>query len=153
MKNLIPYIIIAILACFIFRQCNNPVIRTEYYTDTIILRDTIHDTIPIPKHIFISRIDTVFLALPSDTALVAVQVPIEQKTYESENYRAIIEGHMPKLLSMEVFPETKYVTNTVINTINKRQRFGIGVQTGYGMSKDGLSPYIGVGISYNIINF
>jgi hypothetical protein len=35
----------------------------------------------------------------------------------------------------------------------KPKRIGIGFQLGYGASKDGLSPYMGVGISYNLFNF
>ena len=35
----------------------------------------------------------------------------------------------------------------------KVKRIGIGVQAGYGIGKNGLTPYIGAGISWNIIRF
>lgn len=35
----------------------------------------------------------------------------------------------------------------------KTKRIGLGAQAGYGVSKNGLTPYIGIGISYNIFNF
>ena len=35
----------------------------------------------------------------------------------------------------------------------KPKKIGIGIQTGYGIGKNGLSPYIGLGLSYNIIQF
>jgi len=35
----------------------------------------------------------------------------------------------------------------------KPLRYGLGVQVGYGITNKGLSPYVGVGISYNIIRF
>jgi len=35
----------------------------------------------------------------------------------------------------------------------KVKRIGIGVQAGYGIGKNGLTPYIGAGISYNIFRF
>lgn len=37
----------------------------------------------------------------------------------------------------------------------KQKRFGVGVQVGYGydIQKNSLSPYVGVGVSYNLFNF
>ena len=35
----------------------------------------------------------------------------------------------------------------------KRPALSIGLQAGYGASKDGVSPYVGIGISYNLISF
>jgi hypothetical protein len=37
--------------------------------------------------------------------------------------------------------------------LKKPTRFGIGAQIGYGVTKDGLSPYAGFGISWNAIRF
>ena len=36
---------------------------------------------------------------------------------------------------------------------HKPTRWGIGLNIGYGVSKDGLSPYVGLGLSRNIIRF
>lgn len=41
----------------------------------------------------------------------------------------------------------------IINIAPKPKRWGIGLQGGYGANKDGLSPFIGVGVSYDIISF
>lgn len=53
-----------------------------------------------------------------------------------------------------------YLTNEVINYKDKiieikpkSKRFGIGFQTGYGVSNERFSTYIGVGISINLIRF
>lgn len=35
-------------------------------------------------------------------------------------------------------------------TMPKIKRIGIGIQTGYGIGSGGITPYIGVGISYNV---
>lgn len=35
----------------------------------------------------------------------------------------------------------------------KQKKWGIGVNAGYGITKSGLSPYIGLGVNYNLINF
>lgn len=148
-----PYIIIAVLLYLTFRQCNNPKVRTERYIDTLIIRDTIRDTLLIPEKVYISRIDTVFLQSATDTVYREVIAPIERKEYKTNDYYAVIEGYRPNLLQMEVYPETKYITQTEVNTIKKKPRFGIGIQAGCGISRNGPSPYIGVGLQYNILTF
>lgn len=35
----------------------------------------------------------------------------------------------------------------------KRKPFGLGLSAGYGVGGQGLSPFIGIGINYNLINF
>ena len=35
-------------------------------------------------------------------------------------------------------------------TVPKQKRLGIGIQGGYGLGAGGLTPYIGVGLSYNL---
>ena len=35
----------------------------------------------------------------------------------------------------------------------KPKKWSIGIQTGYGIGKNGLGPYIGIGLSYNLIRF
>lgn len=40
-----------------------------------------------------------------------------------------------------------------LKELPKQKRFGIGVQVGYGLTEKQLSPYIGVGVSYNILRF
>lgn len=36
---------------------------------------------------------------------------------------------------------------------NKQKKFGIGINIGYGVSKNGLNPYIGIGLNYNLFSF
>jgi len=42
---------------------------------------------------------------------------------------------------------------TAYNKYQKSKPFGIGLQVGYGIGGSGLTPFIGIGISYNIIKF
>lgn len=67
-----------------------------------------------------------------------------------------MSSYRPRLDSVWVFPETRYITTENISVV-PRKRWGIGIQAGYGV---GISsgqvrafPYIGVGISYNIVRF
>lgn len=59
-------------------------------------------------------------------------------------------------LVLDVSDKNPYsVTKVQRNYINlpKQKKFGLGVNAGYGISKSGLSPYIGLGVNYNILNF
>lgn len=41
----------------------------------------------------------------------------------------------------------------IINIKPKTKRFGIGLQTGAAITPDKIQPYVGVGLSYNLIRF
>lgn len=59
-------------------------------------------------------------------------------------------------LILDVSDKNPYsITKSQRSYINlpKQKRFGLGVNAGYGISKSGLSPYIGLGVNYNILNF
>jgi hypothetical protein len=122
-------------------------VRTEYKIDTILVSN------PIPYEVKV--VDTLFLVdslVIRDTILDIIILPIEQKTYKDSNYVAYVSGYTPKLDSISVYNriETKYIT---IENKYKAKRWGLGIQTGYGLYKDGFTPYVGIGISYNLINF
>lgn len=122
-------------------------IRTEYKIDTILVSN------PIPYEVKV--VDTLFLVdslVIRDTILDTIILPIEQKTYKDSNYVAYVSGYTPKLDSINVYNriETKYIT---IENKYKAKRWGLGIQAGYGLYKDGFTPYVGIGISYNLINF
>lgn len=59
-------------------------------------------------------------------------------------------------LVLDVSDKNPYsITKSQRSYINlpKQKKFGLGVNAGYGISKSGLSPYIGLGVNYNILNF
>lgn len=126
-------------------------------TDTLTIRDTVVERQPV--FVTLTKTDTLLIAV-RDTVRVRdtsyVIVSREQKHYRSDNYEAWISGYRPALDSIRVFPETKYITTETIS-VAPRKRWGIGIQVGYGISlPDGrpqLAPYIGVGISYDLIRF
>ena len=82
-------------------------------TDTVIIRETIHDTMPAPKYIkVVKHITDTFKVVEviHDTVDKAVvEVPITQKTYQTVNYKAVIEGYRARLVDMTTYPETKQV--------------------------------------------
>ena len=59
-------------------------------------------------------------------------------------------------LILDVSDKNPYsITKSQRSYINlpKQKRWGLGINAGYGVSKSGLSPYIGLGVNYNLINF
>lgn len=43
--------------------------------------------------------------------------------------------------------------NTALQKAQKPKRFGIGLQAGYGVGNAGLTPFVGIGLSYNILSW
>lgn len=112
--------------------------------DTVRVRDTVRDSIPMPIYeTLIKEVPEVFpiyVTIGGDTIRepVYIPVPITQKEYQTENYRAWVSGYKPSLDSVWVYPETKIIHE-------KPRKWGIGVIAGYGIGRNGLSPYVGVG--------
>lgn len=112
--------------------------------DTVRIRDTVRDSIPYPviETVVqeIPELFPVYITLTGDTIQepVYIPVPITQKEYQTENYRAWVSGYKPSLDSVWVYPEK-------IIILEKPRRWGIGVIAGYGIGRNGLSPYVGVG--------
>ena len=127
--------------------------------DTLFVYDTIFVEKPVIKKVEI--IDTLLLPVPiTDTLMlhdtVLVNLPIEQRQYGDPRYTAWISGYRPQLDSIHIYQRTEYITKE-IKTATKPKRWGISLQAGYGVSlhNDQVfpAPYIGVGLSYSIINW
>ena len=125
-------------------------------TDTLRIRDTLLVERPVPVEVRV--VDTMLVAVMDTVTVndtVYLQLPREEKVYESGDYRAQVSGYRPELDWIEVYPQTVYVTKNVIT--KDVGKWGIGVQAGYGAYfRDGhmrLAPYVGVGVSYDIIRW
>ena len=81
---------------------------------------------------------------------VSVTIPITQKLYETEDYRAYISGYNARLDSIFVNSKSTVVR---IRDPAKSKRFSVGLQAGYGMTPKGFQPYIGIGVSVNLFGF
>lgn len=127
------------------------IVRTEVERDTIVVRDTIVQYYPQEVERVVVRTERVEVPIVHRDTIrefVEVELPIEERTYLDEEYRAVIGGYNPYLKSIEVYPRTAYITTT--ETITKHKRWGVslGVQGGYGITPQGMQPYAGVGISF-----
>lgn len=111
------------------------------------------DTIEIPEPIpfLIENTDTVYVEVVKDRD-EPLKVPlIKQKiTYTDSTYKAVVSGYNPKLEFIETYNTTHYITELVHE---KPKKWGVGLQFGYGIGKNGLQPYIGIGVNYDIIRF
>ena len=152
--------LLALAALFGVHKCtesHNPDTTPIVVRDTTIVHDTIRMDNPIPT--YIRTTDTIRLKIPVTEVLrdtVYVSLPRETKVYEDSTYKAQISGYEPRLDYMEVYPKTITITETVTER-TKRRPWGIGVNVGYGATLHDrqvmLSPYIGVGVSYNFLTF
>ena len=126
--------------------------------DTLVVRDTIVQEKPVYRTI--SQVRTEYVPV-CDTIRIQdtlfVPVPIETKVYEDSLYRAEVSGYRASLDRLEIYQQERIITQTIPVQVKERKRWGIGVQAGYGVSipngKPVLSPYIGIGVSYDLIRW
>lgn len=138
------------------RRSVKPEIVEIHRTDTVVVRDTVRETVLVPKVRYLTRVDTVLLPVPGDTVEVPVLVPISRKVYEGEDYRAVVSGFRASLDTLDIFRKTQTVTNTVVQRVEvpgKPKRWGIGVSAGYALTPQGMKPYIGAGVQYNFLSW
>lgn len=159
--------VIIIVLCYNFVRSSPTPPVDEVVTDTVTYHDTIPYYMPVPKDSIVLRYRAVSLPVnkynnthtdtiadksmqrvESDSAEVVI--PITQRIYEDSTYKAFVSGYEPKLDSIFVYQKT-----TVINHYIREhsKRWGLGVQLGYGINSNGLHPYIGVGVNYNIFRW
>ena len=147
----------AAICLLVARRCDGtkepPQERTVSRVDTLYVRDTL--TVYKPSKVTRTVKDTVRVIVREtqiDTMHDTVFVYLPQESIVWQDDRCIVYAHgiNPQVDSVTHFNSGAVVTRTVTG---RPKRWGIGVSAGYGMSKDGLSPYIGLGISYNIIRF
>ena len=154
---------IALIAFFIlgyvFRGCDDrhkAETVTVTHTDTLTVRDTIVERQPV--FVTIDRVDTMLIAI-RDTVTIRdtsyIVIDREQRHYKGDDYEAWVSGYRPALDSIYVFPQTKYITETIY--AESRKRWGLGIQAGIGATIQGgkimAVPYLGVGVSYSIIRW
>jgi len=162
-KCLVSAVVGAVLALAAFLCVARCTGGHEPDSEPVVVRDTmiVHDTIRVDKPVprYIRTTDTIRVKVPVAEVLrdtIYVTLSREEKVYEDSTYRAQVSGYEPHLDFIEVYPRTITITEKVTERA-RRKPWGIGVHAGYGAALDDgrviLSPYIGVGISYNILTF
>ena len=125
------------------------IIKTETKVDTVFKTTKIKDTVNITYETDFDVQGWIWgtVSMNKDTTSLRVftrdQYDIRLSKEKDGTYIDVI-NHNPFSTTQEVRSVYK---------LPKQKKFGIGVNLGYGMTSYGLSPYIGLGINYNLINF
>lgn len=148
--------ILAIIASFVAggivgrRHAKRPSNRP----DTIYINTWRPESINKPKDSLFVKTKLVFLPVPlpvhdtipvHDTTAVRdsvlVEVPIVEKVFPGENYRAVVRGFNPELVDIWVNERQTIIRVPYL----ERWSFTIGPQGGVGLTPKGVQPYIGFG--------
>lgn len=120
--------------------------------DTLVIRDTfkvtepiyvtkkVMDSIPYPVNDTLRLRDTLYVLLER-----------EQVRWEDSLAVVYASGVMPQVDS--VIHQTQSLIITKEIPVIKKTRWGFGVHAGVGAGKGGLTPYVGVGVSYNLLSW
>ena len=76
-----------------------------------------------------------------------------QRHYCDSTFDAWVSGVDPSLDSIKTYQTTRIITREIPVIRVKKTRWGIGIQGGVTADKDGVIPYVGVGVSYNILSW
>ena len=76
-----------------------------------------------------------------------------QRHYSDSTFDAWVSGIDPRLDSIKTYQTSMVITKEIPVIQVKKTRWGIGVQAGATAGKDGVAPYVGVGVSYNILSW
>lgn len=133
---------------------NHELPHKTYRVDSITYVDTIkHDSV-ITRDSTIVRYKVIPIAREDTSASAradTVLLPVTQKHYSSIDYDAWVSGYEPQLDSIRTYSRRSILMLPPAVRTDKNKRFGIGIQAGYGVGRDGLTPYIGVGVSYMLL--
>lgn len=132
------------------RQESSPTIVIDEITDTLYLRDTI--SVPTPVYVARTTVDTMLVPV-TDTLVLRdtlwMSLPRESVHYGDSLFDAWVSGYRPALDSLRLYPTTQIVTR--MEVVKTKPRWSAGVQVGVGASREGLSPYVGIGVQYNLL--
>lgn len=126
--------------------------------DTLVIRDTI--TREMPVYVTNTRVRTEYVPVRDTLRLhdtLFVPITIEKRVYKDSLYRAEISGYKPSLDKIEIYQQTRTITKVEQVLVKDKKRWGLGIQAGYGVGiHSGVvytTPYIGVGVSYNLLRW
>ena len=131
-----------------------PVEPIKTKVDTLVIRDTMM----CYKPIYVDRVQLDSVLVPVlDTMMIHdttfVYLEREKVTWRDSLCEVYASGIMTSVDSVRHFQEYKYITIETQVPVKVRSHWGLGVNAGYGVGKGGFTPYIGVGISYNILSW
>ena len=136
----------------------SPVEPIKEKVDTLL----IFDTITLTKPVFVEKIQLDSVYMPVTDTLwkhdtLYVYLEREQIQWQDSLCRVYASGINPQLDSVTHFVQETIVNREISVPVKVKSRWGLGIQVGYGAGVNGkqvyLTPYVGVGISYNILSW
>ena len=131
-----------------------PVEPIKVKVDTLV----IHDTTMSYRPIYVDRVKLDSVLVPvvdsvkiHDTTFVYLER--EKVTWRDSLCEVYVSGIMASVDSVRHFQEYKYITIEKQVPVKVKSHWGLGVNAGYGAGKGGLTPYVGIGISYNLLSW
>lgn len=120
--------------------------------DTLVIRDTFKVTEPI--YVTKRVVDSIPYPVTDTLRLRdTLYVILEREQIRWEDSLAVVyaSGVMPRVDSVIHHTESLIITKEI--PVIKKTRWGLGVQAGMGAGNGGLTPYVGVGVSYNLLSW
>lgn len=159
-RDLIYVMFVAALAAFLGalvgekHRTKSIVEPTETKVDTLYVRDTI----VAEKPLFVEKVKLKSVLVPvTDTLMLHdtlfVFLDREQVIWRDSLAEVYASGINPQVDSVKHFVCDKIVTIEKTVPVKVKSKWGIGIQGGIGAGKEGLTPYVGVGISYNLLSW
>ena len=154
-------IAVAVLIGFLIGQKHpqkSPVEPIKEKVDTLL----IFDTITLTKPVFVEKIQLDSVYMPVTDTLwkhdtLYVYLEREQIQWQDSLCRVYASGINPQVDSVTHFVQEAIITREISVPVKVKSRWGLGIQVGYGAGINGkqvyLTPYVGVGISYNILSW
>ena len=150
-------IAVLILILFLFDRRiprNSPQEPQSVKVDTLFIRDTIKVTEPV----YVTRrmVDSVLVPVTDTIRLrdtLYVFLEREQIRWEDSLSVVYASGVRPEIDSVIHYAERMVIVKEIPVVRVKKTRWGVGIQAGVGATKDGLTPYVGVGVSYNLLSW
>ena len=150
-------IVIAIISSFLYGRKvgrNGQEVTIETKVDTLFIRDTIVQYEPVSVTKTVVRKDTVAV---TDTLTLrdTLFVFLEREQIRWEDSLAVVyaSGVNPQVDSVIHYTNDRIITIETVKTIKEKARWGLGIQAGAGLSSQGLVPYVGLGVNYNILSW
>lgn len=154
-------IAVAVLIGFLIGQKypqKSPVEPIKEKVDTLL----IFDTITLTKPVFVEKIQLDSVYMPVTDTLwkhdtLYVYLEREQIQWQDSLCRVYASGINPQVDSVTHFLQETIINREISVPVKVKSRWGLGIQVGYGAGINGkqvyLTPYVGVGISYNILSW
>ena len=154
-------IAVAVLIGFLIGQKHpqkSPVEPIKEKVDTLL----IFDTLTLTKPVFVEKIQLDSVYMPVTDTLwkhdtLYVYLEREQIQWQDSLCRVYASGINPQVDSVTHFVQETIITREISVPVKVKSRWGLGINVGYGAGVNGkqvyLTPYVGVGISYNILSW